>query len=291
MAGIVDKAPVIALQDVCFSYGAHEVLHNVTFQVRPREMLAVVGPNGGGKSTLLQLLLGLQSPRLGAVRIFGSVPCQARGRIGYVPQHLHVDPQFPVSVLDVVRMGRVERHAVGPYRKTDDAAAQAALAQVGIEDLQNHPFAHLSGGQRQRVLIAQALATEAELLLLDEPTANVDPKAEHELVALFGKLRQHKTLVFVSHNVNVVTHHASHVLCVNRTAVLHPIGEVMASTLREAYGGELAVLTHDQDCHVMDASQAPHCARAEAPLSKTSVDAENVKKLQGTAAKRSAAPL
>lgn len=257
---MTDETPVIKLRDVCFSYGAHEVLHNVGFELRAREMLAVVGPNGGGKSTLLRLLLGLLSPRLGSVRIFGGPPRQARARVGYVPQHPRVDPQFPVSVLDVVRMGRVERHAVGPYRRADNAAAEAALTQTGIENLRHRPFAQLSGGQRQRVLIAQALATEADLLLLDEPTANVDPKAEHELIALFGRLRQHKTLVFVSHNVNVVTRHAGHVLCVNRTAVLHPIHQVMASTLREAYGGELAVLTHDQDCHVMDASQAGGCA-------------------------------
>ena len=260
----MEQAPIIRLQDVCFAYGTHEVLHNVTFQVHPGEMLAVVGPNGGGKSTLLQLLLGVRSPQLGAVHVFGRLPHQARQRVGYVPQHLHVDPQFPVSVLDVVHMGRVERHAVGSYHKTDETAARQALEQTGILDLATRPFAQLSGGQRQRVLIAQALATEAELLLLDEPTANVDPKVEHELIALFGQLRQHKTLVFVSHNVNVVTRHASHVLCVNRTAVLHPMHAVMASTLCEAYGGELAVLTHEQNCHVMDASRAVQSEHADA---------------------------
>lgn len=247
-------APILDVRDVCFSYGAQEVLHNVSFQVGARTMAAIVGPNGGGKSTLLLLLLGVLTPRHGSIRVFGDAPAVARRRVGYVPQQLQFDPKFPVNAMDVVLMGRVNRDHVGPFRRADREAALQALEQVSMADRRRRAFASLSGGERQRVLLAQALVSDPELLLLDEPTASVDALAEHALYELFHILRQRITIVFVSHNVNVVTRHVSHVLCVNRTAAMHPIAEIMSAEFREAYGGDLAVLLHDVHCHVLDAS-------------------------------------
>ncbi len=253
---------VIEVIDLCFFFGDREILHNLNFRVREKDLVAVVGPNGGGKTTLLLLLLGLLEPTLGTVRVFGAAPAAARVRIGYVPQHFSFDPRFPVSAFDVVRMGRVEKHALGLYRREDNAAAERALEEVGMLDRRKRSFSRLSGGERQRVLIARALAGNPELLLMDEPTANVDSRAENALYELFHRISLAKTVIFVSHNLNVVTRYVSHVLCVNHAAVYHPIGEIMTAAFKEAHGGELAVLLHDLRCHITDPSRAFASAHA-----------------------------
>ncbi len=252
---------VISVQDVCFAYGGQEVLHNVSFDVPACAFVAVVGPNGGGKTTLLKLLLGEVVPRFGSVRVLGGEPATVRQRIGYVPQALRFDPGFPVSVRDVVLMGRVNWRRIGPYRAEDRRAASAALARVGMGDFERRPFADLSGGERQRVLIAQSLLCAPELLLFDEPTASVDPAAASQLHALFHELKSDRTIVMVSHNLSVVTGHATHVLCVNRTAEMQELAQVAAGTVRLATGGDLALLQHGPDCHVIDSSavlETPH---------------------------------
>jgi zinc transport system ATP-binding protein len=252
---------VIDVRDVCFAFSGQEVLHNVSFSVPARSLVAVVGPNGGGKTTLLRLLLGEIEPRYGTLRVFGGPCAAARPRIGYLPQSLPFDADFPVSVRDVVLLGRVDGRLVAPYGAADRRAAAAALARVGLSGFERRPFAELSGGERQRVLLAQALAGGPDLLLLDEPAASVDPLAANRLYALFRELLADLTILMVSHNLGVVTGHATHVLCVNRTAELHAAADVAAGTFREAFGGDLTVLLHDPTCHVLDSSGAlaePH---------------------------------
>jgi len=260
---------VIEVQDVCFAYGAQEVLHNVSFRVPACAFVAVVGPNGGGKTTLLKLILGELAPRFGQVNVLGGAPQEVRRRIGYVPQSLPFDPGFPVCVRDVVLMGRVDRHCIGPYRREDRRAVGAALAQVGMERFERRPFADLSGGERQRVLIAQALVSAPELLLLDEPTASVDPAATSQLHALFHELKADRTIIMVSHNLGAVTGHATHVLCVNRTAEMQVLADVAAGTVHQTFGGDLALLQHGPNCHVIDSSDVldspHHGAAGEAP--------------------------
>jgi zinc transport system ATP-binding protein len=246
--------PVIHLQDVCFSYDIDEVLHHVNLQVFERDRIAIVGPNGGGKTTLLRLILGLLEPRFGTVRVYGQPPAVTRRRLGYVPQQVQFDPQFPVNATDVVLMGRAERHRVGLYDRADRVAARQALEQVDGAHLGQRPFAELSGGERQRVLIAQALATGTDVLLMDEPTANVDFLMEQRLYELFHQLEARLTIVIVSHNVNLVMAHVNRVVCVNRTAVIHPIEEVTASTLQEAYGDGRTGIRLDEHRHVMAAA-------------------------------------
>jgi zinc transport system ATP-binding protein len=250
--------PAIEFVDVCFAYERREILHNVNLRVERGALVAVVGPNGGGKSTMIKLALGLLNPVRGSVRICGQPPEQARRRVGYVPQHLLYDPVFPVCALDVVLMGRSERHAFGPYRRADREAALAALDQVELTPLAKRPFARLSGGERQRVLVAQALVTEPDLLLLDEPTANVDSVVEHKIYELLKQLNQRMTIVVVSHNLNVVTRNASHVACVNRTASILPMTATAREHLHAVYHGDVAVLQHEQTCHVIDPTAALH---------------------------------
>ncbi|MCL1921044.1 MAG: ATP-binding cassette domain-containing protein [Kiritimatiellaeota bacterium] len=252
---------VIDLNDVCFSYGGEEVLHNVSFRIGARSLVAVVGPNGGGKTTLLKLLLGALAPRFGSVRVLGDAPGAARGRVGYVPQSLPFDAKFPVTVGEVVLMGRVGRGRFGFYGRADRDAAADALGQVRLEGFWGRAFAELSGGERQRVMIAQALAGGAELLLLDEPVANIDPAHTARMYALFGDLTARMTVMMVSHNLSVVTSHATHVLCVNRTAALHDAADVAGGRFVSADGGDLLSIRHGADCQVADASAAlcaPH---------------------------------
>ena len=256
--------PAVSVRDVCFSYGGgQETLHNVSFELPADSFTVVVGPNGGGKTTLLKLLLGTEEPGYGEVRVLGTSPMEARRRVGYVPQQLLFDPRFPVSVLDIVLIGRIDRHRFGPYRAADRAAALAALDRVGLADFAGRAFAALSGGQRQRVLIAQALVTSPELLLLDEPTASVDPAGAARLYSLFKELSAERTVLMVSHNLNVVTGNATHLLCVNRTVDMHPLNDGH-HRLRMVEGG-MVVVEHDNDCHMIDATEAMRSPHHAAP--------------------------
>lgn len=257
----MNSSPAIGITDVCFGYETQEVLHNVSLTVAERDFVAFVGPNGGGKTTLLKLILGLLKPRHGTVRVFGDAPEDVHARMGYVPQHLVYDLRFPATVFDVVLMGRVGRHFLGPYRRRDREAASDAIEKVRLSGFGKRPFSELSGGERQRVLIAQALASEPDILLLDEPTANVDSLVEHTIYELLRDLHQHLTVILVSHNLNVVTSYVSHVACVNRTVDVHSVSEVTAKTIQAAYGTDLAILDHGTSCQVISpfaSLQTPH---------------------------------
>lgn len=212
--------PVAEAEQVTFAYpesGAGPVLEDVDLRIEARDFLGLIGPNGGGKTTLLKILLGLLAPQRGRVRVFGEPPVKVRHRIGYVPQHASIDATVPASVLDVVLMGRLARSSWGPrYRAIDVDAAMAALGQTAADDLAGRPIAVLSGGQRQRVLIARALAAEAELLLLDEPTTGIDVRREEEFMELLAELNQRLPIVMVSHDVSLVCEHLKRVACINR---------------------------------------------------------------------------
>lgn len=238
--------PIIQLDNVSFAYERNLVLRDVTFDVLPRELVTVIGPNGGGKSTLLKLLLGLLSPSAGTVRVFGGTPKQARLRIGYMPQYVQLDPQFPISVLDVVLLGRLgPTRRFGPFRRNDHAAAEQALRAVDLWDLRRRPLANLSGGQRQRALIARALASNPELLLLDEPTANLDFNLQNDFYALLRKLNEHLTVLLVSHDVGFVSREVSRIVCVNREVSVHVSREITGEVIRELYGHDVEMVSHD----------------------------------------------
>ncbi|MFO0840339.1 MAG: ATP-binding cassette domain-containing protein [Phycisphaerae bacterium] len=238
----------VEFDGVDFTYDGPPVIEGVTFSIRRREFVCLIGPNGGGKTTLLKLMLGLLQPGRGVVRMCGVSPSAARARIGYMPQHAALDPHFPVTALDVVLMGRLGRgRGFGPYSAADRRAAEDALRCVNLQGVRRRSFSALSGGQRQRVLIARALACEPELLLLDEPTANVDPRAQDELYGLFRALNERLTLILVSHDVGFVSQYVHRVLCVNRSVVAHDAARITGEAIRDIYGHDVHMVQHGQD--------------------------------------------
>ncbi len=240
--------PIIAFDRVRFSYGTVPVLEEATFAVYPREAICIVGPNGGGKTTLLKLILGVLRPSEGTIHVFGQSPHDARQKIGYMPQHLLYDPQFPATVLDVVLMGRLGqpgwRGQLGWRSAEDRAAAWEALRQVGVEDFARRQFASLSGGQRQRTLIARALCGDPALLLLDEPTSNVDTLVENQMLDLLRKLNEKMAVVMVSHDLGFVSNLVEKVICVNRQVVVHPTQQLTGENIHDIYGQHVRLVEH-----------------------------------------------
>lgn len=240
---------VVSIEKLDFAYDGRAVLTGVNLTIREREFVSIVGPNGGGKSTLLKLILGLLHPQQGSVKVFGEAPEKARPRIGYLAQHAHHDPQFPTTCIEVVLMGRLgKRVSLGPFKKNDKQKAQEALSSVGLSDLGGRSFSAISGGQRQRVLIARALAAEPELLLLDEPTSHVDVAAVDEFYELLEKLNEKLTIAIVSHDVGFVSKRIKSVVCVNREVVIHPTSELTGETLQKIYGTDIRLVRHDHRC-------------------------------------------
>jgi len=199
--------------------------------------------------------------------VFGHAPRRARLRVGYMPQHVQHDPQFPVTAMDIVLMGRLGQGADKPlavspvpppawkrlvggltgwHGRADRRAALDALEQVNMADFGQRPFASLSGGQRQRVLIARALCCNPDLLLLDEPTSNVDSLVESRLLDLLGKLNRRMTILMVSHDLGFVSQFVDRVICVNRRVVVHPTSEMTGDAIRDIYGGEVRMVRHDE---------------------------------------------
>jgi len=240
---------VITLEKVSFSYNDLPALEDVTLTVHERDFISIVGPNAGGKTTLLKLILGLLKPSSGTIRVFGQPPGKVRSRIGYMPQHASLDPLFPVSVLDVVLMGRLGNGKdLGFYRRADKEAAADALRNVELYEIRNCSFSDLSGGQRQRVLIARALVSDPELLLLDEPTANVDAVVETELYEILNKLNEKMTVALVTHDLGFVSRYVKSVACVNRRVVVHPTSEITGEMINEIYGCDVHMVRHDHRC-------------------------------------------
>ncbi len=243
------RDPVVRLKDVSFSYHGVPVLEDVDLTVTEGDFVSVVGPNGGGKTTLLKIILGLVRPSRGTARVFGRSPMRARTHIGYMAQQSTFDFLFPVSVLDVVLMGRLGHGAgIGFYGRDDRKAAIRVLERVEMETLRNRPFSRLSGGQRQRVLLARALVSDPELLLLDEPTANVDAAIETELFEILNELNRRMTIMLVTHDLGFVSAYVRSVICVNRRLALHPTSSITGEMIHELYGGNVQMIRHDHRC-------------------------------------------
>ncbi len=193
----------VDINDLFFAFENEEwVLEGINLHITPHQLVAIVGPNGGGKTTLLRLLMGLLKPSKGAINLFGLSSEEARQQIAYVPQILRCDRHFPLTVLDLVLQGCLNRTTWwGAYRERDKEAARAALAQVDLAHVAEMPFGSLSGGQAQRALIARALVSQPQILLLDEPTANVDKQTQIQIHLLLEQLKHSCTILMVTHDL------------------------------------------------------------------------------------------
>ncbi len=236
----------IQFTNVSFAYESTTVLTSVDFSLDLGKPLAIIGPNGGGKSTLLKLILGLESPSSGQISILGLPPQKARKQIGYMPQYIHFDPQFPVTVKEVVLMGLIHQGILGRFKKSSKEKAISALEEVGMKSALDRSFSTLSGGERQRVMIARAIVSEPKLLILDEPTNNVDPAVESQLLILLAKLQEKMDIITVSHDLAFVAAHIETVLCVNNVVHIHPVKELDQSTISELYGHHHKVVVHSR---------------------------------------------
>lgn len=226
----------IIFDRVSFSYDHNQVLEDVSFQVPHGEFLAIIGPNGGGKTTLVRLALGLLKADKGQITIFGDIPERSVQRIGYVPQDISQGERFPITVLDTVLMGRTGYPGGKKPSSEDMEKALDSMKIVGVEDMCDSLVGKLSMGQKQRVMIARALTSDPEMLILDEPTASVDLDTQKALYDTLLRLNREKTIIVVSHDLFAVTAHATAVACVNRRICYHSEGEIRPEMLELAYG-------------------------------------------------------
>jgi len=232
---------IVQLEDVWVSLDGVTVLEGVSLTLHEREFVALIGPNGGGKTTLLRVILGLVKPYRGSVQVFGRPPEEGRRWIGYLPQYSAFDREFPVTVLDVVLMGRY-RGLLKAYTEEDVEAAMRALETVGMAEHIHRRIGHLSGGELQRVLLARALAREPRLLLLDEPMSNIDPEMRESLYRLLVKLKERMAILLVSHDIAAVSTYVEKVACLNRRLSYYGSREEVLRGLGEAYSHEIELL-------------------------------------------------
>ncbi len=213
---------IIELNNVCFSYTNEEVIKNVSLQIHKGDYVGIIGPNGGGKSTLLKLMLNLLKPNDGTIKIFDTDIRDFKEwyRIGYVPQRTYIEVNFPVTVEEIVAMGRYGKQGLFHFpTKEDKSKTDQVLKQVDMFEYRKRQISDLSGGQQQRVFIARALSSEPEVIFLDEPTVGVDVKTQKQFYTLLRKLNKELalTLVLVSHELDVVAHEATELGYINRT--------------------------------------------------------------------------
>ena len=227
---------IIDIRNLNYAYNRQPVLIDVNLSVQAGEFIAMIGPNGGGKTTLLRLMLGLLRPESGRILIFGKSPQDTSHRIGYVPQDVHINKNFPISALDVTLMGKL-KPGLGRSRhsEADRRAALHALEQVEMKKFSNRRIGELSGGQKQRVFVARALVTDPELLFLDEPTASIDTKGQNEFYKLLNELNERITIIVVSHDLMVVSGYIKSVVCVNRRLHYHGHAELTGEMIEMMY--------------------------------------------------------
>ncbi|VAX22538.1 Zinc ABC transporter, ATP-binding protein ZnuC [hydrothermal vent metagenome] len=244
------QANVVEVENVSLSFDGHKVLDNVSFSIQAGSFTGLIGPNGAGKTTILRVLLGLLKPDGGKVRIFGHPPGKSHSFIGYVPQSITYDRMFPVSVREVVMMGRFGTIGLGrgPQEK-DYTAVNEALSVVGAQSFADQRFGKLSGGERQRALIARALCVKPHLLLLDEPTTGVDVVSQDTFYKMLkGLVKNMKmTIMLVSHDLGVITKMVDDLICINQKVFVHgsPKDVLSDGVIGQAYGCEAEILMHD----------------------------------------------
>ncbi len=238
--------PAIHIENLTVNYGQTPAIADVCLDVAEGEYLGIIGPNGGGKSTLLKAILGLVPVASGAVSVFGRHPGDTRGAVGYVPQFADLDKHFPITVEEVALTGRLPR-GLSPffsYSKQDKDIVRRLLQKVGIETLAPRRICDLSGGEFQKMLIARALAVEPKLLLLDEPTASVDAVSREHIFSLLADLNKDMTIVLVTHDLLAISSQVRKLACLNGQLVYHGEPELSENVVNGLYGCPVDLIAH-----------------------------------------------
>jgi zinc transport system ATP-binding protein len=248
---MIDNNNIVEMYHVYFSYDEVPVLQDVNITIKERDFLAIIGPNGGGKTTILKLILGLLEPDKGTIRLFGRPPKQARRHIGYLPQQFTFDFDFPISVMEVVLMGRLGKRGMGKkYTHEDIEVCLHALEKVGMENFRGKEIGNLSGGQRQRVLIARALTSEPRLLLLDEPVSSVDTQWQQSFYELLKDLNKEIAVILVTHDISVISTYVDKIACLNRKLYYHGSKKEGVHKISELYECPVQLITHESSHHL-----------------------------------------
>lgn len=244
----------IEIYDLSVILNGKEVLHNISLKINEGVFIGIVGPNGGGKTTLLKTIIGLIKPQKGDILIFGKEPIDQskRGIFGYLPQHQNIDTNFPITTLEVVMMGLPRRGLFRRYSKDDHNRAKEMITLMGMDGFENHPFGSLSGGQQQRVSIARALAHNPKILVLDEPSTGIDVVGQEDFYHLLRGLQKrfNLTIVMVSHDIGTITTYVDEIACLNRTLHYHgnPLGAFDKDVLKGLYGKSIEIIMHSGLC-------------------------------------------
>ncbi|MFW6414905.1 MAG: metal ABC transporter ATP-binding protein [Thermodesulfobacteriota bacterium] len=237
MSDMQNREKIIQLSGVDFFYGNSPVLEDIDLEISPGEFIAVLGPNGGGKTTLIKLILGLLTPDCGSIRVFGREPKHSVHRMGYLPQHIDIKEDIPVTVLEIVLMGLVRARKFGWfYSHRDRKLAFDALEKVEMEKYANCNITRLSGGQKQRVFIARALVSNPDLLILDEPTSNIDPQGKFCFYEFLTSLSSAVTILVVSHDLSITSAGIDSLGCLNRKLVYSPEPKLTQEMFELLYG-------------------------------------------------------
>lgn len=253
--------PVVRITGVTYFYGDTVVFNGIDLTVEQRDFLVIHGPNGGGKTTLLKLIMGVLRPERGTIEVFGGPPVSASRRIGYVPQDLTMPRGFPATVADVVLMGRVGTGRRSLRTSPEDRMhAETAMETVGIADLRNERIEALSGGQRQRAFIARALASDPELFILDEPTANIDPAGQERIHRILETLNSRMTIIVVSHDYALTFGVATRIAHLNHTIHVHD-----ANAASPEFAELLMIMSRDDMCPVELANRGLTTRRTDIP--------------------------
>ena len=249
----------VCIENLSVYYGQTPAVTNVSLHVEDKEYLGIIGPNGGGKTTLLKAILGLV-PFGGTIRVYGKTPGDTGGLIGYVPQSAALDKAFPITVREVVLTGRMKQSLSPFYRfsKADKETADALLEKVGISHLAGRQIASLSGGEFQKMLIARALAVGPRLLLLDEPTASVDPSSCDQIYSLLYELNKQITVILVTHDLLAISSQVQKLACLNRDLVYHDEAELNESVLHTLYGCPVDLIAHGVPHRVLREHEEGH---------------------------------
>ena len=244
---IDDLTPLVSVRDVSFSYGYDQVLKNISLDIYPKDYLAIIGPNGGGKTTLLKIILGLLKPDSGKINWsgFSDKRQSAQHHIGYVPQFAIFEREFPLSVREVVLMGRLSSSLWRQKLSSkDEDLASDVINNLGLHSLSNKPIGKLSGGQLQRVMIARALVSRPKILFLDEPIASIDRDSRFKLTSMLTELNKDIPIVVITHDITSFASDVEHIACVNQTLYYHGDAELASGCLEEAYGCPVELIAH-----------------------------------------------